>query len=233
MRQVFENIPWIHKPEPPELLAIFEKYGTRRKLPSGHIFTHGGTAGKVNLLTKGLAFFSFVDKENRNRIFSILPPGRVIGDLDAVTAFHLNLIAYTARASEVLTVPNELYRETVTASAELLKSYTVNAIRKEECHMEGMIAVYSLPLEQRLIALMSSVIRSYYPLKENDWNPVPLRLTTFEIADVTVSNRSSVSTVINQWIEQGLARKDGRILLLHGALFSSEHDWMKFIRKTD
>ena len=75
--------------------------------------------------------------------------------------------------------------------------------------MEGLMAVFTLPLEKRLIALCSSIINSYYPLKITEWNPVPLQLTTFEMADIVSSNRSTISTVINQWIEEGLAKRDG------------------------
>ena len=87
-----------------------------------------------------------------------------------------------------------------------MRLYTINALAKEETHMEGLMAVFTLPLEKRLIALCSSIINSYYPLKITEWNPVPLQLTTFEMADIVSSNRSTISTVINQWIEEGLAR---------------------------
>ena len=90
------------------------------------------------------------------------------------------------------------------------------------------MAVFTLPAEKRLIALASSVINSYYPLKPDGWNPMPLQLTTFEIADITSSNRSTVSTIINQWVDKGLAKRDGSWLELHGKLFRDEYDWLNF-----
>ena len=191
MRQVFLNAPWVHDAEPPQLKAIFEQHGVLRKFPKGFIFNHGGTQGNVYYITKGLVFFTFPDPKDKFRVFGILPPDRVVGDLDAVTS---------ARPTECLVVPGRVYREALEADPELMKLYAINAVAKEETHMEGMMAVFTLPAEKRLIALASSVINSYYPLKPDGWNPMPLQLTTFEIADITSSNRSAQSS-ISGWIK--------------------------------
>ena len=87
MRQVFLNAPWVHDAEPPQLKAIFEQHGVLRKFPKGFIFNHGGTQGNVYYITKGLVFFTFPDPKDKFRVFGILPPDRVVGDLDAVTQF--------------------------------------------------------------------------------------------------------------------------------------------------
>lgn len=83
MRQVFLNAPWVHDAEPPQLKAIFEQHGVLRKFPKGFIFNHGGTQGNVYFITKGLVFFTFPDPKDKFRVFGILPPDRVVGDLDA------------------------------------------------------------------------------------------------------------------------------------------------------
>ncbi|MCG5031523.1 Crp/Fnr family transcriptional regulator [Mesosutterella sp. OilRF-GAM-744-9] len=227
MRQVFLSRPWIHQKEPEPLARIFETYGVQRKLPKGHLFSHGGEQGGVSYLVKGMAFFSFPDNEDRDRIFALLPPHRVIGDLDALTEFHLNIVAITARPSEVLTVSGDLYRREILKDPSLLYLYTRSAIAKEEAHMEGLFANFTFPLEQRVIALFSALIGTYYPLKPRGWNPLPLNLTTFEIADIVASNRSTISTIVNGWVEKGLARRDGRRLVLHGTLFANEYDWTR------
>ena len=226
MRQVFLNAPWVHSEEPAPLKEIFKKFGERRKYPKGYMFEHGGSHGNVYLVQKGLVFFAFPDNEDKFRVFGIIPPERVVGDLDAITKFKLNVWATSVRPTEALVVSGETYRKEIESNPELMRLYTINALAKEETHMEGLMAVFTLPLEKRLIALCSSIINSYYPLKITELNPVPLQLTTFEMADIVSSNRSTISTVINQWIEEGLAKRDGRWLHLHGKLFSNEYDWL-------
>lgn len=67
-----------------------------RKFPKGFIFNHGGTQGNVYYITKGLVFFTFQDPKDKFRVFGILPPDRVVGDLDAVTQFSINVFATSA-----------------------------------------------------------------------------------------------------------------------------------------
>lgn len=231
MRQVFLNRPWVHPEEPGPLIEIFKKHGHVRKLPKGYLFNHGGSSGEVSLVTRGLAFFSFPDNEDKDRVFAIIPPKRVVGDLDAITEFRINVIASTVRPTEVLTMTSTAYRQVIMKSPELLCLYAKNSIRKEETHMEGLMANFTLPLEARLIALLSAIINAYYPLKKDDWNPCPLMLTTFEIADVISSNRSTISTIYNQWMASGLAKKDGRRMVVHGKLFETEYDWRQYVTK--
>jgi len=225
MRQVFLDRPWIHQEEPEPLAAIFRSHGVLRKYPKGHMFFHGGDDGEVSLLVKGLVFFTFPDSGDRDRIFALLPPKRVIGDLDALTKDRLNIIAVTARPSEVLTVSGRIYRKALESDQNLLLLYTKSAIHKEEAELEGLMANFTFQLEERMLALFSSIIRAYYPLKKEDWNPVPLTLTTYEIADIVSSCRSTISTILNQWVEKGLAKRSGRRLVLHGKLFVHEYDW--------
>ncbi|MFU0841404.1 MAG: Crp/Fnr family transcriptional regulator [Burkholderia sp.] len=229
MRQVFQSRPWVHQEEPEALAEVFRLYGVRRRVPKGYVFLHGSERGEVNYLVKGIAFFAFVDSDGRDRIFAVLPPKRVIGDLDALTEYRLNVIAVTSRPCEVLTVPGEVYRKFLRSDPKLMELYAVSAVTKEESHMEGLFANYTLPLEQRLLALASAVISTYYPLKHDGWNPLPIELTTFEIAAITAANRSSVSTVIAGWIQKGLAKREGRLIILHGKLFEREYDWERDI----
>lgn len=42
-------------------------------------------------------------------------------------------------------VPGRVYREALEADPELMKLYAINAVAKEETHMEGMMAVFTLP----------------------------------------------------------------------------------------
>ena len=223
----FLNAPWVHDAEPPQLKGDFEQHGVPASSRRVH-FQSWRNPGECITTSLRLVFFTFPDPKDKFRVFGILPPDRVVGDLDAVTQFSINVFATSARPTECLVVPGRVYREALEADPELMKLYAINAVAKEETHMEGMMAVFTLPAEKRLIALASSVINSYYPLKPDGWNPMPLQLTTFEIADITSSNRSTVSTIINQWVDKGLAKRDGSWLELHGKLFRDEYDWLNF-----
>ena len=227
MRQLFRNPPWFHPQEPEIIASIFRERGERRKLHKGYIFRHGGKDGEVAYIEKGLVFFVFSGQSDKTHIFAIVPRGGVVGDLDALTQESLNLDAEVARNTEALFLSGDAYRAAILESKERLLAYVTGSIVKEEIQMEGLIANFTLPLEERLVAFMSAAINAHYRIKADGWNPVPIAFTTFEISNTIASNRSSISTIITRWANDGLAKRDGRRLMLHGKLFRSDYDWIQ------
>lgn len=215
---VFKHSPWIHHPEPEEIRAVFRTFGTRETFPAGTRLPHGTGGALVCYLEKGLGAFTFADPSGRKHIFALIIPGRVFGDLDALTANRLNLYGELLRKSTVLVLSREKWEAEISGSAALLKIYAKSAIDKEESHMEGMIANYTRDLKTRLRLFMSSLASAYYVPKPHDWNPMPVILTITEVAQIAGANRSTVSEIISEWLAAGLIRKDGRRLIVHGEL---------------
>jgi CRP-like cAMP-binding protein len=224
MSQVFLQSPWIHPPEPAPLRDIILRCGKRMAIKSGTDLPHGEGSTYVGYLEKGLGCFSFLDAEGQTHIFALIIPRRTFGDLDALTAYHLNLKGKVIRPSVVVLVERERFVEEISRSVELMKLYAKNAITKEECHMEGMLANFTRSLPARVQAAMRSLIRAYYPIKESGWNPLPVKLSITEIGQIVGANRSTVSVLISDWIKKDLVRRDGRRLVVHGSLLSRAFD---------
>ena len=225
MRQVFLRQPWVFKTDPEQLVRIFTEYGEPRKLAKGYVFHHGGEQGEVAYIQKGLAFFRFTDRFSKNRIFAVVPPGGCFGDLDVLTEQRVNVVAECARPTVALFVSGERFRKELSNDMGLMTTYARRSIIKQEVIEEGMIANFTMPLALRLVGLLNSFVTAYYPLKPNDWNPIPVTLTTFEIANIIASTRSTISTILNEWMDKDLVRRDGRRLLCHGRLFTVDYDW--------
>ncbi len=231
MRQVFLQSPWIHPEEPFELKRLIQAHGMRVELKAGTALPHGSGSSNsyVGLLEKGLGAFTFEDHAGRPFIFALIVPGRCFGDLDAMTQSRLNLKGMVIRDSIVVLIERSHWDKLVRSSNDLLYTYTKNAIKKEESHMEGMIANFTLDLSSRIRALLRSLISAYYLVKENDWNPLPVKLTITEISQIVAANRASVSLVFSDWLQQDLVRKDGRRLIIHGQLLTRIYDWVSLI----
>lgn len=90
--------------------------------------------------------------------------------------------------------------------------------------MEGMIANYTLDLAERMKALLRSVIESWYPLRTDGWNPLPIAHNVTEISRIVSASRSSASVILSRWTDEGLVRWDGRRLILHGSLFEDPEE---------
>ena len=233
MRQVFLESPWIHPEEPERLRALFTTYGQRKSVKAGTALPHGTHGAYVGLLLKGLGAFRFTDAGGRSHIFAVILPGRVFGDLDALTRSRLNLQGLVIRNSEVALLTRSRWEDLIDADPGLLKLYTKHAIAKQEAHMEGMIANFTMSLPARLRALLRSLISSCYPVKPDDWNPLPVKLTVTEMSEVVAANRSSVSLQLSAWIDEGLIRRDGRMLIVHGKLLTDIYDWQTGVAPDD
>lgn len=233
MRQVFLESPWIHAAEPPEFQRLFLSLGKPVHVKAGTALPHGEGHSYVGFLEKGLGAFTFEDQLYRRHIFALIIPGRVFGDLDGLTRSHLNLRGEVIRPSTVWLLERHAWEEAISATPALLKLYAAHAIAKQEAHMEGMIANYTLDISSRIRALLRSVIGAYYPVKAQDWNPLPIKLSVTEISEIVAANRSSVSLIFSDWIEKDWVRRDGRRLIIHGSLLCQVYDWINRIPPDD
>lgn len=224
MPHVFLQSPWIHPEEPEPLKRIFRTLGRRLEVPAGALLPYETTEPLVGLLESGLGAFSFTDRQGRGHTFALILPGRVFGDLDVISGRRPNLHGMAIRRSTILILERSRWQAALEMSTELMRVHVRQAIIKQECHMEGMIANYTLDLAERMKALLRSVIESWYPLRTDGWNPLPIALNVTEISRIVSANRSSASVILSRWTDEGLVRRDGRRLILHGSLFEDPEE---------
>lgn len=105
-------------------------------------------------------------------------------------------------------------------------------VQKQESHIEALLACATMDIDMRLKSFFHALINAYYALRPNDWNPVPVNLSTVILGRIVSASRTSVSLTLSEWIKEGLAKRDDRILLLHGRLFEEIYNWWDN-KKTD
>ena len=222
MRQnIFHTVPWVMPREPEEIQAIFRGLGRAAHFSQGRQIDHGKADSPVALVTHGAVTFGYYDRKDRYQVCNLVLPGRTVGDLESLDAeAPYPIIARCIRPTSVLVVDRGPWVAALRSSVKTMEVYAVSAILKHHCTMEGMICNYTEPLEIRLRRLFYALITSCYSLKDGDWNPCPVALTVTEISQIVACNRSWVSRTLSKWIAKGLARKDGRILLLSSGLFA-------------
>lgn len=107
MRQILFGEQWIHPEAPPLVKEIFYAKGRRVNLKKGSELLHGAPSGEVTLLLSGICLYRFWDSLDKEHIMSILPPGRTVGDIDALCGNIANVSAYMEKA-----VPASCFRIT-------------------------------------------------------------------------------------------------------------------------
>ncbi len=199
--------------------------GEKRKLRKGQELRHGAPAGEVTLLLRGLCLYRFWDHQDKERVLCVILPNRTMGDIDAFCGNTANVSAYVVRDSTALVLPYEVWHREIMASTDLLEKVAANIIIKQESHIEALLACFSMDVELRIKSFFHALIKSYYPPKLEDWNPVPIRMSTVFIAKVVSTSRTSVSLKLNEWAQEGLLKKDGSMLVVHGHLLKGLYDW--------
>lgn len=224
MRQIFHSHPWVHRPAPEELVRLFHEKGRWMRLPAGAAIFNGGDPGEVALLLKGLCSFSFRDAQGANHIFSLIVPGRIMGDMDAISGEVVNVIDAALREAEVRVLTKDVFREYLETHHEVRKAHAAGTIADHESDMEGMVANFTLSAPDRIRALFYSLVH-YVPSKiVEGFVEVPYGLRTVEISQIVSVARPTVSSILSTWRGEGLIRKEGHRLFVDQD-FLQMFDW--------
>ena len=156
----------------------------------------------------------------------------MITDIDGASCTVANVSAYVVKDGEALFLPYEIWHREITANTKILDIFTAHVVKKQESQIEALLACFTMEVDMRLISLFQALIKAYYPIKPDGWNPLPVQLNTVMLSKIISSSRTSVSLQLSEWANRGLVKKDGKFLLIHGALFSDVFDWWEN-RKTE
>lgn len=219
MIEVFRTLPWVMPEEPVSLQNFFYEEGVKRKYEKGQFIPHGPDNPQVSLISKGLVVFCFLDYRYQQQVFSLSMEGRTVGDLEAISEKNCHVIAECLKPTEVYAVSAEKYRTFLRSSVSFMEDYAISANNKHQCVMEGMMANYTLPHRLRLIQLFYSILVSKGPLNKGSWNKMPFSMSITDISKLVSANRSWTSTTVNDWISQGLVKKEGSYFWVREELF--------------
>lgn len=225
MRQILYGEHWIHPEEPQEIRDIFIHKGKFTKFRSGTKLLHGGPSGQITLITKGICLYRFEDWQDRTHIFSLIVPNRVAGDIDAACCNVANVDAIAMCSCEGYVLPYDVWHREIYSDLHLLQQFTANVIKKQECHIEALLACFTMEIDMRLRSFFRAFIQAYAPLKTDDWNKIPIRLSTTLIAEIISASRTSVSLILSKWSREGLLCKKGNALYIYGGAFHDLSDW--------
>lgn len=198
MRQIVFGQQWIHSEEPPEIKEIFFKYGEKRKIKKGQELLHGGPFGEIGYLLKGLCFYRFWDWNDKEHVFSLILPKRCMGDIDGASCTVANVSAYVVKDGEALFLPYEIWHREITANTKILDIFTAHVVKKQESHIEALLACFTMEVDMRLVSLFQALIKAYYPIKPDGWNPLPVQLNTVMLSKIISSSRTSVSLQLSE-----------------------------------
>ncbi len=233
MRQVFTSLPYIPPREPALICRWIVTHGTIRHLAKGEVLKYGGEENRLFLVLDGLcAYYIAGELTGQPSIMSLLPPARTVGDITATAHTACNVQSRAVTPAMVMVCSPSSYREMLEEQPELMQLKLVHAIQKEESTLEGMVANFTLPPEQRLKILFKALALEAKAEAESDtqnsqgFTRLPFRLSDEVIGQVVNLKRPTVSRITNDWRRAGLMRKIGLDREVHDALFEDIYDWL-------
>ncbi len=226
MRQIFRSLPWIHPAEPDVLQALYRRHGEKRHVKKGEILKSGGEAPVLFFLEKGLAsYWINWSAAGHAAVLSLIIPGRTMGDITCFSGERVNVTSRTLQDSDVWVVRRGDLLSEYLRDAQLLLTVSQLLVRKQESHIEGMTANFTLPAKAR-VKLFLRVLLAAYGLKLHaGGNVIPLLISNELIGDIVNLSRMSVYRIISEWETEGLAKRSGRSLCVASRLFDDVYDW--------
>ena len=211
---------WVHPPEPAALVAIYRRCGTRRTVSRGQVLKSGGQEPRLFFQEKGLCAYEVAEElKGRPSVLSLITPRRTMGDITCLTGDVVNVRSVAWQKSTVLEVDPRAVHEECLLRPPLLLEWARHIMRKEESHLEGMVANFTLPPAMRLKIFLRVLFEGYgLELKDGE-NVVPLLLTADRIGSVVNLTRMSVSKLFSQWQREGLMIRHGQTSIVQSAAF--------------
>lgn len=159
MRQIFTSLPYVLPADPPEIAALYRARGSERVVKKGETLKRGGEDAKLFFITEGLAaYFIAEELTGRPKVLGLLPPERAAGDLTAAIENRCNVHTKMITDGKVLVLPASILTEAMRSEGGFAEVLVRSVIAKEECHIEGMVANFTLPPEQRLKVFLQSAL---------------------------------------------------------------------------
>lgn len=228
MRRIFRSMPYFLPQEPEAFARVFREHGTKRSVPKGGTLKHGGEDARVFFLDKGLcAYYAGEGFGHRPTILSVILPGSVMGDMTAVVGTRCNVHTVAMMPSEVLVLSPRVLQEAVFSDPALSLLELQNITAKEESLLEGMVANFTRPPQERLLIFFKAWLLRLESPTEGEWVRLPHCLSAESVGQAVNLNRVSVAKTIGAWTRQGRARRVGRSLELDVRLFEGIDDWLK------
>lgn len=235
MRQVFIQFPWVHEPASKAFYALFHRYGQTMRLKPGQSLYNGGVDGEVAWVVSGLCGFQMRDSHLNPHYFTLVPAGRLVGNVDAYTGSVVNILDMALRPTEVLLLSRHTFLQMLHQDVTLNDAHTEMLVHEHESDMEGMFSSMTDPIPVRIARLLAALLFQDEKRLTFHWEkalaqftptPIPYQLSVTELAQTIGATRTMTSLTLTQWEKSGLLIRQGQTRYVTRALLAQANDWL-------
>lgn len=227
MRLVFHSIPYVMPTEPVEIGHWMLANGQRRTVKKGETLKFGGEANRLFFVMSGMCgYYVAEDLTGRPTIMSLLPAGRLMGDLTTLVQTTCYVETKAILDSTVVECSPVAFREYLASRPDLESLSMRMVLKKQESVSEGLLSNFKRSPEDRLKVLLKVLLLEAGPFAPGEgWRRLPFRLTDEVLGQVIELTRPRVSNLMSKWVKDGLLRREGHDREFNVALFEGIYDW--------
>ena len=156
----------------------------------------------IYFLKEGKVKISRVSEDGRSTTLQLVGPGEIFGETSILgQRIHEN-VAEAVEDSIICTISKDMFQEMLDMNPHLnlrINKFIGFRLRKIEAHIEDLVFKDA---KDRIIAFLSRYVKSFGKKLIDGWMVRPF-LTHQEIADLTATSRQTVTTTLNEMVNDG------------------------------
>jgi len=156
----------------------------------------------IYFLKEGKVKISRVSEDGRTTTLQLIGPGEIFGETSILgQRIHEN-VAEAVENSIICTISKEMFQEMLNRNPKLnlkINKFIGFRLRRIEAHVEDLVFKDA---RERIIAFLSRYVQTFGKKLIDGWMIRPF-LTHQEIADLTATSRQTVTTILNEMVNDG------------------------------
>lgn len=179
-----------------------------------YIFQTGDEADCVYIVQVGTVKLSYINLNGDEKVLNILQPGDIFGDL--FLGKFRSRIGFAQAMDDVIVcrlLEND-FLELIQRFPQIALNFIRHQANEHRLTMARMQALMGMNARERLLGILLNLSRRYYHQQE-DWFTLHETLTQEDLANMTGLNRTTVSSLINEFRRDNILGGKGRIIMVN------------------
>ncbi len=155
----------------------------------------------IYFLKEGKVKISRVSEEGRTTTLQLIGPGEIFGETSILGQKTHENIAEVVEDAVICTISKEMFQQMMVMNPKLnlqINKFIGFRLRKIEAHIEDLVFKDA---KERIFAFLRRYVNTFGKKLIDGWMVRPF-LTHQEIADITATSRQTVTSVLNEMVQE-------------------------------
>jgi CRP-like cAMP-binding protein len=155
----------------------------------------------IYFLKEGKVKISRVSEEGRTTTLQLIGPGEIFGETSILGQETHENIAEVVEDAVICTISKEMFQQMMVMNPKLnlqINKFIGFRLRKIEAHIEDLVFKDA---KERIFAFLRRYVNTFGKKLIDGWMVRPF-LTHQEIADITATSRQTVTSVLNEMVQE-------------------------------